>query len=252
VSQADTHLERFYFGRASEFVAEEIVANAVGDDAGGSQKSKIRVIDLPSFHDPWTQQVVVSSVVKTAWDDARQQWAVAFEKDAEMDERAPLFIVVEEAHNIVPHETQSVSAKALREQFRMVAAEGRKYGVFLILCTQRPDKIDPTIISECENKAVMRIGSRSVLDKTKELLGLEAIPDDQLRKCLEFQTGRFLLAGRWAGDNARLGYSAMRRTVEGGRNLRENYWTVPEPIEPSKAPPPESDNSDTPPAGGPL
>src|SRR5439155_5687378 len=157
-----------------------------------AKKNKIRVIDLPTFRDPRTQQIVLSSVVETAWDNARSQWAVAFGKGAEKDERVPLFIVLEEAHNIVPQQAgHSVSAMALREQFRIIAAEGRKYGVFLILCTQRPDKIDPTIISECENRAVMKIGARAVLDKTKELLGLESISDDQLRKCLEFKTGRF-------------------------------------------------------------
>jgi hypothetical protein len=230
-------IERFYFGRAKEYVAEGIVANSLSSESFEEKNRKIQVIDLPSFHDPRTQHVVLSSVVETAWDSARQEWAVAFAEDADKDKRAPLFIVLEEAHNIVPNEAQSVSSKALREQFRTIAAEGRKYGIFLILCTQRPDKIDPTIISECENRAVMRIGSRSVLNKTRELLGLESVPDDQLRKCLEFQTGRFLLVGPWAGENSRLGYSAMRRTVEGGRNLRKEAWAVEESIVPDVPPP---------------
>ncbi|HXP69971.1 MAG TPA: ATP-binding protein [Candidatus Dormibacteraeota bacterium] len=233
-------IERYYFGRAEEYVAAEIVAKSTADESSGVQSAKIRVVDLPSFRDPWTQQIVLSSVVASAWDHARKQWAVAFGKDSESDERVPLYIVLEEAHNIVPHSAQGVSAKALLEQFRTIAAEGRKYGVFLILCTQRPDKIDPTIISECENRAVMRIGSENVLNKASELLGLESVPKEHLNKCLEFKTGRFLLAGPWAGKGVKLGYGAMRRTVEGGRSLREKHWAVPEPIEPREAAPPAS------------
>lgn len=231
-------IERFYFGRAKEYVAEGIVADGFAEEAG-KPDAKARIVDLPSFRDSRTQQVVLSSVVEAVWEQARQQWAVAFTEDASKDERVPLFIVVEEAHNIVPQEAQTFSAKALREQFRTIAAEGRKYGVFLILCTQRPDKIDPTIISECENRAVMRIGSRVVMERTKDLLGLDAIAE-KLAKCLDFQKGCFLLFGPWSGEGAQLGYSAMRRTFEGGRDLREDYWAVPEPIPSNDTAPPGS------------
>jgi DNA helicase HerA-like ATPase len=85
--------------------------------------------------------------------------------------RVPVFVVVEEAHNIVPAKPTSFAAEALKNQLRTIAAEGRKYGVFLILVTQPPDKIDPLIVSECENRAVMRLGARAVLTKAESLLG---------------------------------------------------------------------------------
>ena len=226
-------IERFYFGRAKEYMAEGIVANEIQNEV--AERNRARVIDLPSFRDSRTQHVVLSSVVESIWDRAHQDWAFAFEKEADKDERVPVFIVLEEAHNIIPTKTYSVSAEALREQFRTIAAEGRKYGVFLILCTQRPDKLDATIVSECENRALMKLGAQSVLERAKSLLGLENVPDQKLQKCLAFQTGRFLLAGPWAGEDPKFGYSAMRRTVEGGRNLRPNHWAThedPAPVMP--------------------
>lgn len=219
-------IERFYFGRAKEYMAERIVADGIQNEV--AERFKARVIDLPSFRDSRTQHVVLSSVVESIWDRAHQDWALAFEKEPEKDERVPVFIVLEEAHNIIPAKTHSVSAEALREQFRTIAAEGRKYGVFLILCTQRPDKLDETIVSECENRALMKLGTQSVLERATNLLGLENVPDQKLQKCLAFQTGRFLLAGPWAGEDPKFGYSAMRRTVEGGRNLRPQHWTMHE------------------------
>ena len=74
----------------------------------------------------------------------------------------------------------------------------------------------------------MRLGSRSVLGITKKLLGFDDVPLAILNKCLEFEKGRTLLIGRWAKAGPQLFYCAMRRTVEGGRDLREQHWACPE------------------------
>jgi len=109
-----------------------------------------------------------------------------------------------------------------------LVAEGRKYGLFVILVSQRPDKLDPVVLSECENKAVMHLGSQAVLDLTVKMLGLDEIPPRLIEKCLEFEMGRALLTGPWAKEGPLVMYSGARRTVEGGRNLRSEFWAVPE------------------------
>ena len=43
----------------------------------------------------------------------------------------------------MPSEPRSRYEAIVREQFRTIAAEGRKYGLFLILVSQRVDKVDP-------------------------------------------------------------------------------------------------------------
>ena len=98
--------------------------------------------------------------------------------------------------------------------------------MFLVIVTQRPDKLDPLVVSECENRAIMRLSSAAVLTKTQSLLGLDG--DKELDRCLNFQKGRFMLAGHWAGKATRAGYCAMRRTVEGGRSLRDEHWAQAE------------------------
>jgi DNA helicase HerA-like ATPase len=84
--------------------------------------------------------LVLNSVLATIWEEARDEWGEAVETGE--DERVPTFVVVDEAHNLIPSQPRGLGAEALREQFRAIAAEGRKYGLFLIVCTQRPDKID--------------------------------------------------------------------------------------------------------------
>jgi len=139
----------------------------------------------------------------------------------------PTFIVVDEAHNLIPADPRSKAEAALRELFRTIVAEGRKYGLFLILVSQRPDKLDPLVISECENKIVMKLGSISVLNITRQLLGLEDAPSRLLEKCLEFEKGRAILIGDWSRQGPQVFYCAARRTVEGGRDLRPHHWAKP-------------------------
>lgn len=232
-------IERYYFGKAREFHAQGILKTKINELKKLNKQllspKKVEVVDLPSFPDKRTQMLSLNSVLAVEWERARSAWANAMAKNLDEDNRVPTFIVVDEAHNLIPKEPHGLASDSLREQFRTIAAEGRKYGLFLILCTQRPDKIDPLILSECENKAIMKLGSKSILDLTSNLLGLEDLPETQLSKCLEFETGRVLLAGRWAFDGSVILYTAMRRTIEGGRSLRDTYWSTPEAIVTEKA-----------------
>jgi DNA helicase HerA-like ATPase len=58
------------------------------------------------------------------------------------DQRVPTFIVLDEAHNFIAANPRSRHESLVREQFCTIAAEGRKFGLFLILVSQRPDKLD--------------------------------------------------------------------------------------------------------------
>jgi hypothetical protein len=187
----------------------------------------LEVIDLPSLQDRATRFLAINAILAERWKVARNSWSNALLKPPKEDTRAPTFIVVDEAHNWIPADPDTRTAKKLREQFRTIVSEGRKYGLFLVVVSQRPDKLDYQVLSECENKAIMKLSSRSVLDLTTRALGLEDLGSNVLNKCLEFAMGRVLLVGNWAPEGPRLCYAAARRTVEGGRNLRKEYWAQP-------------------------
>jgi len=55
----------------------------------------------------------------------------------------------------------------------MIAAEGRKFGVFLTLITQRPSKIDQDVLSQCNSQIILRITNpkdqRAVQDASEQL-----------------------------------------------------------------------------------
>jgi hypothetical protein len=192
-----------------------------------NRRRRLEVLDLPSITDRGSRLLAVSSMLQMEWRIASTLWDTALRGPAEGDQRVPLFIIVDEAHNLIPAHPTNDAEIMVRDQFRTIVAEGRKYGIFLIVVTQRPDKTDRMVLGECENKAIMRLSSPSVLAKTRQLLGLEEIPQRQLDSVLDFASGRALIAGQWSPIGPQFLYCAARRTVEGGRNLRPGAWAIP-------------------------
>jgi GTPase SAR1 family protein len=219
--------ERFYFSTAYAVRQSGLLRDGKPDTAI-LPDARLQVIDLPSIDDSRFRDLTVDTLLELEWKRARRNWHEALKKSAREDERVPTFIVIDEAHNLIPFQTENSSQRWLRERFRKVAAEGRKFGLFLILVSQRPDKLDTIVLSECENKAVMKLGSPSVLAKTVEILGLGEI-QKMTQPCLEFDIGRALIVGPWATQATHL-YGAARRTEEGGRNLQADYWAQPAPV----------------------
>ena len=83
---------------------------------------------------------------------------LAFEFGLWSDGALPLLIVCEEAHNYA-NADRTVGFRPAREAVSRIAKEGRKYGVFLGLVTQRPAQLDPTLISQCSTVFAMRMAN---------------------------------------------------------------------------------------------
>ena len=107
---------------------------------------------------------------------------------------APLLFVCEEAHRYAPAD-KNIGFGPTRRALSRIAKEGRKYGVFLGLVTQRPAEIDPTIISQCSTLFVMRLSNdrdqslirSAVSDAAANLLSF--IPSLGTREVFTFGSG---------------------------------------------------------------
>ena len=218
-------IANFYFGIVREYYASRILNPTYYNQS--KSRTRLEVIDLPSIKEKRTRLLVVNSILSSEWDDAQKNWNIALKKQVEKDDRVPTFIIIDEAHNLIPSEPRNKAEFALREQFRTIIAEGRKYGLFLIIVSQRPDKLDPMVLSECDNKALMKLSSESVLDIARKLLSLDGISNKLLEQTLTLELGRGLLLGKWVSNIPTPFFSAARRTIEGGRNLSDSYWAVP-------------------------
>ncbi len=143
------------------------------------------------------------------------------------DTRVPIFVVLDEAHNFVPEETHNRAKEALSDQFHAIAIEERKYAVFLILVSQQPDKLDHPILSECGNKAIMRLDSRTILQLVRDRPGLRHNdPYIYAGENSSVQKGQVLIAGQWT-SRPEIFYSAGRLTLQGGRDLSKYRAYIP-------------------------
>jgi DNA helicase HerA-like ATPase len=68
----------------------------------------------------------------------------------------PVLLVCEEAHRYVP-DRGAAQYEAAQEAIRRIAKEGRKYGVGLLLVSQRPSEVEATVLSQCNSWIVHRI-----------------------------------------------------------------------------------------------
>jgi DNA helicase HerA-like ATPase len=119
---------------------------------------------------------------------------MAFDFGLWSDGVAPLLFVCEEAHRYAPAD-KNVGFGPTKRALSRIAKEGRKYGVFLGLVTQRPAEIDPTIISQCSTLFVMRLSNdrdqalirSAVSDAAANLLSF--IPSLGTREVFTFGSG---------------------------------------------------------------
>ncbi|MFQ6107410.1 MAG: ATP-binding protein [Thermoplasmata archaeon] len=65
----------------------------------------------------------------------------------------PLMLVIEEAHNFCPQQGQAASSKILRT----IASEGRKFGLGLLVLSQRAAKIDKNVLSQCNTQIILKL-----------------------------------------------------------------------------------------------
>ena len=68
----------------------------------------------------------------------------------------PLTLVLEEAHNYLPR-NDSARHRICIERVERVAKEGRKYGLGLLVVSQRPSELSETVLSQCANFVVLRL-----------------------------------------------------------------------------------------------
>jgi hypothetical protein len=81
----------------------------------------------------------------------------------------PILLVYEEAHKYVPN-SDLAKYRSSKKSIERIAKEGRKYGITLLLASQRPSEISETIFSQCNNFIAMRLTNPVDQGYVKKLL----------------------------------------------------------------------------------
>ncbi|MDQ5937607.1 MAG: hypothetical protein QG574_4966 [Cyanobacteriota bacterium erpe_2018_sw_21hr_WHONDRS-SW48-000092_B_bin.40] len=142
----------FMFSGPEEAHSYEALENlAIALMAGTSQKastgSGVKIIDfseVPSDILP----LIVSSLARLIF--SIQQWT-------EKQKRHPIAIFCDEAHLYIPEGQTSELAGTASRSFERISKEGRKYGVALVVISQRPSEVNKTVLSQCGNFIAMRL-----------------------------------------------------------------------------------------------
>lgn len=100
----------------------------------------------------WFLQVLAGFVCRKLYQKRRAYRDALREGSGSVTAFPPFFIVTDECHGFAP---KMLDAPA-KWVFREIAQEGRKYGVFLILATQRPALLDDTITAQLNTKIIFR------------------------------------------------------------------------------------------------
>ena len=96
------------------------------------------------------------------WQRAKDAWRLKVDQGTKVDypdKRVPTFIVIDEAHNFSTEHSSNDLQKRVTARLMQIASEGRKYGLYLILATQRPTKLHKELVAECENSCLLRVQS---------------------------------------------------------------------------------------------
>jgi DNA helicase HerA-like ATPase len=145
-----------------------------------SDNLRLLVIDIGSLSSPDEKLAVTLSTLGYLW-RARQL-------------RQPILLVADEAHNLCPQIPASPIDKVAVDHFIRVAGEGRKFGIYMLLASQRPGKIHQNILTQCENLILMKMNSRADLNRIAELFS--QIPLALLEEASKFNLGQGLVNGR--------------------------------------------------------
>ncbi|ARJ68684.1 ATP-binding protein [Paracoccus contaminans] len=87
------------------------------------------------------------------------------------DSRHPIALFCDEAHLYIPERASSESADEISVGiFERIAKEGRKYGVGLVVISQRPSEVNRTVLSQCNNVIAMRLTNGDDQSVIKRLL----------------------------------------------------------------------------------
>ncbi|HEX6075155.1 MAG TPA: ATP-binding protein [Micromonosporaceae bacterium] len=169
------------------------------------------VVDLGSLDTVPERRLVADAVLSTLWESRLS--------------RQPCLIVLDEAHNICPTDPPDELSRLSTNRALQIAAEGRKYGRYLLVATQRPHKVPENLVSQCDNLVLLRMNSQADLADVAGLLSF--VPPGLMAGVTSFRMGEALVAGRLLPQPAYLRIG-RRVSEEGGADVPAT-WATPRP-----------------------
>lgn len=130
----------------------------------------------------------------------------------------PLLIVLEEAHSYLKAGENSISSRTVQ----MIAKEGRKYGVGLLLVTQRPSELDETVLSQCGTMVALR------MNNSKDRGHIRSAVQDELQSMVDLlpslRTGEALISGEAVKIPSRIKFFKITNSPKSSDPKASEKW----------------------------
>jgi hypothetical protein len=181
---------------------DEPVAERLPDDV------RMAVLDLGSLPSQRESSIAAAAMLGSLWENRHA--------------REPTIIVIDEAHNICPQHPTGPNQALATEHVVRIAGEGRKFGLYLLLATQRPEKVHQNVVSQCDNLLLMKMNSAADISALSETFSYA--PAALVEQAAGFGLGEGLAAGKIAPDPL-LFRSGRRYTLEGGSDVPSS-WAI--------------------------
>ena len=141
------------------------------------------MVDLGSLDTVAEQRLIAETVLSTLWRNRSR--------------REPCLVVIDEAHNVCPSKPTDAVTAIATNYAALIAAEGRKFGLYLLTSTQRPQKVNEEVLSQCDNLLLMRMNSEADLGYLSDTFSY--VPPSLIQRATTFGLGETLVAG-WSSS----------------------------------------------------
>ena len=132
--------------------------------------------------------------------------------------KQPLFIVLDEAHTYLKAGEDSISSRTVQ----VIAKEGRKYGVGMLLVTQRPSELDETVLSQCGSIIALR------MTNTRDKGHVSAAMQDELREMADvlssLRTGEAIISGEAVRIPSRVKFFQAKNATKSSDPIASKLW----------------------------
>lgn len=172
-----------------------------------TQKTTVQIVDLSGI--PNEVAGIASAAI------ARIVFQLKVWQSEEERQNSPVLLVCEEAHRYVPNRGEA-QYEAAQTAIRRIAKEGRKYGVGLILVSQRPSEVEATVLSQCNSWIVLRITNDSDREHVRSVL------PDSMAGLTKMLSGLRRQEAIFVGQAATLPSRIMIRSLTGDQLPRSN------------------------------
>ena len=117
-----------------------------------------------------------------------------FDARVKDDLKLPVLLLLEEAHNFVPARANTPAEMRSIETTKQISQEGRKFGVGLILISQRPSRLDETTLSQCNSFVIMRMVNPADQNFVRRVI--ESLGEEEAKNLPNLDVGEALLSGQ--------------------------------------------------------